>query len=694
MFNLSRYFSILSFILIALAATALGMLYRKLSLQEMHMLAQNGNVAMAEIFRNSLEVPFEALVRDSRGRDGNHLRRIEASNHLQTAARNLMRHTAVIRVKLYGPDGTALFSTDPQQIGQVEEGDVDLQAAMAGRVVSELRHQDTFSGLDVEYRDVDVLSSYIPVMRKDKAVIGILELYQDVTPFVARLHRGLWMLTAAVLAVFAALYFMQYLVVRRAQRILREQENRLKASRDNLELEVASRTEELKSSNLKLQAEIGERRAIQSRLNYLAYHDPLTGLFNRTTFLERLEERIERAKASGGCVAILYVDLDQFKQVNDSLGHNVGDELLVAVAARLSANARAADLLARVGGDEFIYLMDTPCAEDVTQVANRLIRALDQPFRIEEHELFLSATVGIALSPGDGEKVEDVMRNADTAMYRAKLLGRGNYLFYSPEMTRQARERIRMENLLRRANEYGELAIHFQPQVDTASGKLIGAEALMRWTSPDVGEISPNQFIPLAEDSGLVVGLGEWVLRESCRLFVEWQKQGFSLPSLSVNVSIKQLERIDFIDMVDRIIRETGMPPGSLTLELTETVVLKVGNASEVLGKLRERNISLALDDFGIGYSSLSYLKTLPVQQLKIDQTFVRGIGANPRDEAVVRAIVEMARSLGFEVVAEGVEDQIQGNFLREVGCDYLQGNLHGKPLPAEDFFKTWSRSA
>jgi EAL domain-containing protein (putative c-di-GMP-specific phosphodiesterase class I) len=276
-------------------------------------------------------------------------------------------------------------------------------------------------------------------------------------------------------------------------------------------------------------------------------------------------------------------------------------------------------------------------------------------------------------------------------MYRAKAVGRGQYHFYTPEMTRDAQERIRMENLLRRALEHDELTVHLQPQVDTQSGKLVGAEALVRWNSPELGLVMPSRFIPLAEDSGIIIGLGHWVLRETCRQFMQWRESGFNLPQVSVNLSVKQLERPEFFAALGEILDETGMAASHLKLELTESVVMGVGDACGLLQRLRDLGISLALDDFGTGYSSLNYLKMLPVQQLKIDRSFVTGIGINLGDEAIIRTVMELAKSLGFEVVAEGVETDAQAEFLAKLGCQQLQGFLHGRAVAPAEFRARWS---
>ena len=692
MFNLSRYFSTVSFILIVLAAGILGPLYRQLAIQQMTELAEDRNVAMAQVFRNSLTTPLEALMLASIGKDAAFLRQSGEERQMQASVTALMRNTAVVKVKLYNRLGTVIFSTDPEQIGENRFDNNGFRTAMHGNVSSELILRDSPYGTDRGLAEADTLASYIPVRGTNAAIEGVLELYQDVTPFMQLLSRTLWWVTGGVACIFGGLYLMQFLVVRRAQKILTDQEGRIKAARDTLEIQVEARTLELKRTNKQLEAEIAERRQAESKLNYLAYHDPLTGLANRRCFIERLDQSLLDAERNGQRLAVLFVDLDQFKQVNDSLGHSVGDELLVAVAARIGDNVKLIDMLARLGGDEFICLMESVHNErDVATLAEEIVDVFEQPFQLGCHELFLSTSVGISLFPGDGQSVVDLMRNADTAMYRAKAIGRGQFHFYTPEMTRDAQERIRMENLLRRALENSEMSVHLQPQVDTQTGELVGAEALVRWNSPELGSVPPSRFIPLAEDSGVIVSLGNWVLRETCRQVMQWQGSGFDLPQVSVNLSVKQLERPEFIDTLDQILVDTGMDPARLKLEITESVVMAVSDAFELLERLRRLGITLALDDFGTGYSSLSYLKMLPVQQLKIDQSFVVGIGSNPGDEAIIRSVMALARSLDFEVVAEGVETAEQADFLAALGCDQLQGFLHGRAVAPAEFRARWS---
>ncbi len=692
MFNLSRYFSTLSLILIGLAAGLLGLTYREVSVHQMTVLAEDRNVAMTRVLENTLGNELAALMAASVGRDASMLKESDESRRMQASVKALLQGTAVARVNIYNRLGVTIFSTDSGQIGESRLNNPGFKTALGGTVLSELRQRETMDALDGVRSNVDLLASYIPIIGEGRAIEGVFELDQDVTPFMTAFRINLWIVTAVVMSVFALLYLMQFLVVRRAQGILYEQAEGIEAARSTLEIQVDARTRELKRANSQLVDEIAERRQAESKLNYLAYHDPLTGLANRRYFIERLESSLADAARKNLRLAVLFIDLDQFKQVNDSLGHGVGDELLISVAAGLCEHVRLIDMLARLGGDEFICVMESVRTdEEVAMLAREVIAAFEMPFRISGHDLFLSASVGISVFPNDGDSVGDLLRNADTAMYRAKAMGRGHFHFYTPEMTRDAQERIKIETLLRRALENGELSVHLQPQVESATGRLVGAEALMRWDSPELGSVPPARFIPLAEDSGIIIGLGAWVLRETCRQVMHWQAGGFELPQVSVNLSVKQLERPEFVDMLLRILAETGMEPSRLKLEITESVVMAVEDAFSLLERLRRIGISLALDDFGTGYSSLSYLKMLPVQQLKIDRSFVIGIGNNPEDEAIIHSVMALARSLDFEVVAEGVETAEQAAFLKAAGCHHLQGFLHGRALAPVDFRARWS---
>ncbi|NWG31911.1 MAG: EAL domain-containing protein [Rhodocyclaceae bacterium] len=487
----------------------------------------------------------------------------------------------------------------------------------------------------------------------------------------------------AVFAVLTLLFLFQLLIVRRAQGILDQQSQALEAANRELDQRVQQRTQEL-------QAEVIERRNAEARLEHLAHHDPLTGLPNRLMFIETLKHSIALAARGERRLAVLFIDLDRFKEVNDTLGHAVGDELLIAVAHRLVGHLRSSDTLARLGGDEFVCVIeDVRDSTEAGRVAEKLLAVLGQPFDILEHELFVSASIGICLYPDDGTDVESLVRNADTAMYQAKAVGRGCSHFYSPEMTAYARERNRLETLLRKAIEAGELAVYYQMKV-SPEGRPTGAEALLRWHSAELGEVAPVRFIPLAEETGIIVPLGEWILRQVCRQIVAWRAAGLAIPKVAVNLSVKQIERIDVVALVRAVLAESGLEAAALELEITESVIMNIGDVLSILDDLHRLGVHLAIDDFGTGYSSLSYLKKLPVNTLKIDRAFVVGIGEQSGDEAIIDTIVSLARSLGLTTVAEGVDSPAQLAYLKALGCDEIQGYYFSEPLAADAFAEHW----
>jgi diguanylate cyclase (GGDEF)-like protein/PAS domain S-box-containing protein len=434
----------------------------------------------------------------------------------------------------------------------------------------------------------------------------------------------------------------------------------------------------------------------QSReeLYHLAHHDPLTMLPNRLLFHDRLGHAIELARREERQIAVLFLDLDRFKKVNDSLGHPIGDKLLQEVAKRIKNRLREEDTLGRLGGDEFILLIEQLGeAREAAMVAQKMLEAFVQPFTVEGHELYLSASIGISLFPVDGLNGTNLVRNADLAMYRAKEQGRNNYQFYTHELTTSAIERVELEASLRRALEKGELLLHYQPQIDLKSGLLIGAEALIRWQHPEMGLVLPSRFIHLAEESGLISPIGEWVLFTACEQMRLWRDQGFMLPSMAVNLSGQQLQKDGIVELVQRVLHETRIEPGWLELEITESFIMRqADDAIGMLGRLNDMGVQLAIDDFGTGHSSLSYLKRLPVHKLKIDQSFVQGIPEDSNDAAIVRAVIALGNSMKLTVIAEGVETEQQQVFLRAEGCDEGQGYLYSRPVSGADFSAAWHR--
>ncbi len=430
-----------------------------------------------------------------------------------------------------------------------------------------------------------------------------------------------------------------------------------------------------------------ELATIAARLEFLAHHDPLTELPNRNMLQERLRQAVSLARRHHKQLALLFVDLDHFKNVNDSLGHSVGDDLLQLVAARLREVVRQEDMVARLGGDEFcIVVQDLNEPREAGTVAQKLLAELTEPYRVGGQDLYVAASIGIACLPNDGHDMETLLKHADIAMYRAKSQGRGNFQYYSPAENRGAMSAVAMTTNLRQALAQGEFELHYQPRVDVPSGRIVAVEALLRWNHPEQGLLMPDQFVTFAEDSGLIVPIGEWVLREACAQARRWTESGWGRVAVGVNLSMRQLRNSDLVDQVRAALEGNALPPWRLELEITESMAMQAPEHTQRAVKaFSDLGVRIALDDFGTGHSALHYLKRFPVNVLKIDQAFVKGLPGDRHDAAIARAIVDLARGLDLEVVAEGVRHAAQRDFLLGVGCRLCQGDLFGGPASAAE---------
>jgi diguanylate cyclase (GGDEF)-like protein/PAS domain S-box-containing protein len=457
----------------------------------------------------------------------------------------------------------------------------------------------------------------------------------------------------------------------------REAADALRRARDELELRVQERTAEL-------QAEIAERRQAEARVHHMAYHDALTGLPNRALLSERLDRTMLAAQRDGRKLALMFIDLDRFKTINDSLGHLTGDHLLKEVARRLCRVVRASDTVARLGGDEFVVLVPgLRAAEECAMVGEKIIEALAEPVRFEGRSLHITPSIGICLYPDDGANVESLMRKADAAMYQAKAAGRNNYQFYAERMDAAAARHFELETELRGALLREEFVLLFQPVVCTRTRRAEGVEVLLRWRHPERGLVPPDEFIPILEENGLIVPVGEWVIRQACEQAVAWRRAGLRAVPVAINLSARQFMHRGLIDAIRSIVEETGIDPALLEFEITETALMQHGGLTlDTLGQINAMGIRLSIDDFGTGYSSLAYLKRFPVRKIKIDRAFVRDLETSSEDQAIVAAIMALAGSLQLSVVAEGVETEAQLELLRRNGCDYAQGYLFARPLP------------
>jgi diguanylate cyclase (GGDEF)-like protein len=475
-----------------------------------------------------------------------------------------------------------------------------------------------------------------------------------------------------------------------------EMAEELKKSRNNLEANLKERTAELSQSNDMLQKEIAEREGSEKRLAYIAYYDGLTNLPNRNLFEDRVEQTIAANSRDNVLSALLFLDLDNFKRINDTFGHIVGDELLMGVADRLRMMTRKSDsithnsndpMFARVGGDEFtVLLREIKKPEDAAKVAQRIIDSLTQPFVLNKHEVFITVSIGIAVCPEDGDDLFDLMKNADAAMYHAKSKGKNNYQYYRKSMNDTAADRLLLETDLRMALQRKELLLYYQPQVDSMSGKIIGVEALIRWKHPERGLVSPLEFIPLAEDTGLIVPISNWVLETACNQSRTWQDNSICDVPISVNLTNHHFQQRTLIKDISELLERSGIQPSDLILEITESTVMEDTDVTlKNFQELTKMGLRISVDDFGTGYSSLSYLKRFPIHAIKIDRSFIKDVITSEDDATIANTIISMAHNLNMIVVAEGVETEDQLMFLLERNCDELQGYLFSSPLPADD---------
>ncbi len=460
---------------------------------------------------------------------------------------------------------------------------------------------------------------------------------------------------------------------------------------------------ELKTSQIHIQnrllfittaRDISERKEAEQRITYMASHDALTKLPNRSLLQDRIQQTLAHNHRRNLMAAVLFIDLDKFKIINDTLGHDFGDEVLKETASRLIREVRSEDTVARQGGDEFIILLsDITHPDDAALIAQKLIESLTQPFHIKGKELHIGASIGIAIFPDDGDDMEILLKNSDIAMYHAKESGRGNYQFFSAKMNAQTSEKQALCSDLRHAVERNELFLVYQPVVDMISNEMVGMEVLLRWQHPVAGLIPPVRFIPLAEESDLILPIGEWVLRSACKQLSVWQKQGYEVPRLAINLSAKQFRQKNIAETIAKVLKETGVDSHFIGIEITESMMVhNIEDVADTLLKLSNMGLEISIDDFGTGYSSLSYLKRFPIDKLKIDKSFVDDIATHPDDAAIVKAIIAMAHSLSMSVVSEGVEIQAQLDFLHSYGCEQYQGYIFSKPLPASEIvtkFKT-----
>jgi diguanylate cyclase (GGDEF)-like protein len=636
-------------------ATALTLLYRGLVFDSLIEGEEHSNVALTRTFANAIWPAHAGFVQRARDIEPGALAGREEVRQLGRDLRMLAAGTNVVKVKIYDTRGVVVFSSDPHQIGEDKSANPGVRRALAGAAASDITFRESFDAWEGGISHRNIIASYVPVRVLDTAPVeAVMEIYSDVTTLVERMERSLWRILGGVVAVLALVCLVGVWILRRYHRLLQAQE--------------------------------AERLSQEERIRHQAYHDTLTGLPNRASFTEHLSEALRRVKRGQRLLALMFVDLDQFKRVNDSLGHDAGDRLLRVVAERIRRCVRETDLLFRMGGDEFtVILEDVHGPEEAAMVSQRVLEAVREPLQLLHHELSVTVSVGIAMYPRDDAGGERLVKSADTAMYRAKELGRNRYAFFAPEMNERVESQLLMEAALRRALKNGEFRLHYQPRVSAATGRVTGVEALLRWAQPGAGLVEPARFIPALEETGLIVPVGAWVLAEACRQAAQWRREGLGPLRVSVNLSSRQFRSDTLAGTVSSALQASGLDAQHLEVELTESLLVEnTEQAMEVMGRLKAIGVAISIDDFGTGYSSLGYLKRFPIDSLKIDRSFVRDLANSRKDAAIVEAIAALAQNLGIGLVAEGVEEPHQAEFLRARYCTELQGYLFGRPMPAE----------
>ncbi|WP_341675528.1 EAL domain-containing protein [Niveibacterium sp. SC-1] len=661
-FRLLRYFSLTSLVGVLVVLASLIYFYRHFALEALEEHETRDNVAVTHHLANKVWPVYAAYVKSAAELSPAELRSRPEVARIRQDILQQIDGMSVVKIKIYALNGMTVFSTDEKQIGEDKSDDEGFIDARNGKAVSEIAFENHFDSFEKVINDRNLISTYIPIRASEaQAPEGVFEVYSDVTDYVVELRHTTAWIVVLVMGSLSLLYSFLYAIVWRADRALRAQG------------ETVS-------------------RAHRAMLAHQALHDPLTGLPNRANLSERLDGMLRTHQRSGAKCAVLYIGLDGFKAINDSLGHVAGDEVLQEVARRLLEQFRSADIVARMGGDEFLIaladLTDEFEIESIVETTQRLQRIIsDAPVQANEHALALTASIGVAIWPEDGASVVELLKSADAALLHAKKSGRNSYKFHTADMNDRALEMLLIERDLRRALDEDQFVLHYQPQMNLASGQIIGAEALIRWQHPERGLLPPGQFIGVAEERGLIIPLGEWVLHEACRQMHAWRQAGLPAIPIAINLAAPHFAHQHLLEKVTDNLQRYQLEPGCLELELTESSVMHdAASTVATMHALKEAGLLLALDDFGTGYSSLSQLKAMPFDYLKLDQSFVRGLPDNSDDLAICSTIIAMGQTLGLKVIAEGVETPAQLQILRELACDNVQGFLLSRPLPAASF--------
>jgi diguanylate cyclase (GGDEF)-like protein len=656
MLSVVRNCTIVSIVLLGVLTILLGYTFQQLSLNSIIRVGERENQSLAKFITGSSWDEFSMALEELQKLSNRKLRQHQTVRDIGQLVRKIGNELNMLKLSIYAPNGRIVFSTEQNQLAEDHSADAFFNRAKKGETSSRLRHRRVVNSLDGMKLERDIVTSYLPLIRPGNASVeGVYEITADITDLAREGDK-----TRFLIYVLLAL---GYIVI------------------------VALVLAGVRSKNLRIarQAAIIDKQ--EAKIEHKSYHDPLTGLPNRELFYARLQYDMQSVEENERLLAVLVINLCRLQKINDTLGYRFGDSLLLETAYRLKQCVRKGDTVGRLSGDKFvIILQDITVVDQVEEVAEHIMEAASEPYFVEDNELFIFPSVGISLYPFSHEDADGLIKKANAAMYRAQSAGRNTYRYYNPVISKQATSRFTIENSLRHALERNEFELHYQPIILLKTGEIYGMEALLRWRSPEFGMVSPLEFIPLLEDTGLIKQVGLWVLGEACRQAVVWHEQGHRDLKIHVNVSAIQFLQKEIVRQVDNAIDSSGIMPHLLDLEITESLLIDgVSQTIETLETLNEMGVSLSIDDFGTGYSSLAYLKRLPIDTLKIDRSFIRDVAHNFDDAAIVDAICALSRSLRFKVIVEGIENHEQLSYMNNLGVSGAQGYLFSRPMPVSD---------
>jgi diguanylate cyclase (GGDEF)-like protein len=655
-FRLTRAFSIVSLLGIITVAIIMTQIHRSVSFDSLLKVQNEANLDLTRAFSNSIWKKYASFFDRSSDIPKHEIIKQPEVAELENDLKRQMRGVRVVKIKVYNKNGLTVFSTDPNQIGEDKSKNQGFIGALNGEVKNEISFRDKFDAFDMVIEDRNLLSSYIPVYYGPKnEIVAVFELYSDITTLLEEINESELKTVALGSILMLVLYAFLLVYVRRADLVIKKHENE-------------------------------ERLLQEERIKYVSENDQLTGLPNRNSLIIQIDKLFERSHLKNSTVTLFYIDIHRFKLINDSLGEDIGDQVLLEVVARLSETVRNTSIIGRAGPDEFLLAIENVGERVIDSILIRLIRALTDPYTIESAVANLAFSVGVVNYPRDATDASTALKNGEAAVLRSKELGKNRFAYFTNDLNKRAVERFELENALSLALEKEQFEVFFQPRVDT-NGKTVSAEALIRWRRDDGQLISPALFINVLEDTELIVPVGYWVLVNACKECIKWHNQGFTHMKISVNLSMKQFLNGSIIEDIRKALLESGLEAEFLELELTESLFAEnPDEALSILKAIKAFGIHISLDDFGTGYSSLSYLRKFPIDCLKIDKSFVKDISTNQDQANLTQSIINMAKALDMNTVAEGVEEVEQLDCLVELGSNELQGFFFSRPLSAPDF--------